>query len=268
MVLINKKDGTIRFCLDYRKLNAITIKDSYPLPHIDDCVSSLGRSKYFTTFDLASGYWQIPMDPDTRHKAAFICHAGLFEPTRMAFGVTGGPQTFQRFMDGTLAGLKWVSCLVYLDDIIIFSDTFENHMKHIDEVFGRLAQAGLTLKPSKCFFCQVKVQYLGSQEAVAPNPKKIEAVIKLPTPNSVAQVHTFLGICCYYRHFIKNYAAIANPLYQLIRQDTEFIWTDVHERAFNLMKTMLTTSPILCHPDFHEMFIVQTDASDEGLGAV
>ena len=160
IVLVPKKDGSLRFCVDYRKLNAIIKKDVYPLPRIDNILDALGQARYFTSLDLASGFWQIEMDPATREKSAFTTHCGLHEFVRMPFGLCNGPATFQRLMQAVLSGLEWRVCFVYLDDILVCTRTFHEHLQHLNLVIERLRQAGLTLKPQKCFFLLKEVHYL------------------------------------------------------------------------------------------------------------
>ena len=271
IVLVKKKDNSVRFCIDYRKLNKITKKDVYPLPRIDDSLNALGRARYFSSFDLASGYWQIPMNPVDQEKTAFVSHHGLFEFSVMPFGLCNAPATFQRFMDNSFGGLKWKSCLIYLDDIIVFSSTFEDHLKDLKEVFIRLQEAGLHLKPSKCFICQKKLIYLGheiSAEGIAPDPKKIKALSEMRIPTDKNQLRTFLGLCSYYRKFIKSCSIITYPLNQLIRDNVKFEWSNECQIAFEAVTATLSSSVILCHPNFDYPFIIQTDASDEGLGAI
>lgn len=271
VVLVTKKDGGIRFCTDYRKINAITKKDVYPLPRIDDALDALHKSKIFSTLDLASGYWQIEMDPKDREKTAFICEQGLFEYNIMPFGLCNAPATFQRLMDAILAGLKWTCCLVYLDDIIIYSESFEDHLKHLSMVFQRLQEAGLNLKASKCHFAKSYINYLGhvvSDQGISPDPKKVEAVKDFPKPKSLREVRSFLGLTSYYRRFIKDYAKIAVPINHLLKADVKFEWTLECQKAFEHLKDLLTKAPILSPPDFTEVFKLQTDASDQGLGAV
>ena len=271
VVLVTKKDGGIRFCTDYRKINAITKKDVYPLPRIDDALDALHKAKIFSTLDLASGYWQIEMDPKDREKTAFICEQGLFEYNVMPFGLCNAPATFQRLMDAILAGLKWTCCLVYLDDIIIYSESFEDHIKHLSMVFQRLEEAGLKLKASKCHFAKNHINYLGhvvTDEGISPDPKKVEAVKDFPQPKFLKEVRSFLGLTSYYRRFIKDYAKIAFPINQLLKKDVKFEWTLKCQKAFEQLKDLLITAPILSSPDFTEVFKLQTDASDEGIGAV
>ena len=188
VILVPKKDGSIRFCVDYRKLNAITVRDVYPLPRIDDSWTVLNTGKVFTSLDLSSGYWQIPMAPEDKHKTAFVTDRGLFEFNVMPFGLTNAPATFQRFMDAVLAGLKWNILLVYLDDIFVFSPTFEEHLIDLRSTFDRLRQARLRLKASKCHLFQKELLYLGhvvSAGGTRPDPNKIRAVVDFPTPTEI-----------------------------------------------------------------------------------
>ena len=271
VVLITKKDGSTRFCIDYRKLNLITTKDVYPLPRIDDSLAALYGSQWFTTLDFTTGYYQVPMHKNSRAKTAFITHGGLYEFNVMPFGLTNAPATFQRFMDIVLAGLKWKSLLVYLDDICIFSRTFDSHLADVQEVFNRIRNAGLKLKPTKCHFFQKEIKYLGhivNADGILPSPDKLKAIADMLTPDSAARVQSFLGLVGYYRKFIPDFAIICNPLYNLTKINTPFIWTEEHENIFLLLKAKLSTHPILAHPDYNLPFSVHTDACDEGLGAV
>ena len=271
VVLVNKKDGNIRFCIDYRKLNQITKKDVYPLPRIDDCLSVLGNAKFFSTFDLVSGYWQIPVNLEDQEKTAFISHAELYEFIKMPFGLTNAPATFQRYMDIALAGLKWTCCLVYLDDIIVFSSTFEEHLVDVEAVFKRLEEHNLGLKASKCHMCRDRLLYLGHQispEGISPNPDKVKAINEMDHPRNRKELRRFLGMCSYYRKFIKNFADIASPLNMLNKDHVEFHWQSDQQEAFEILKCRLISPVLLKHPNFAEPFIIQTDASDEGIGAV
>ena len=271
VVLVRKKDGTLRYCIDYRKLNAVTRKDSYPLPRIDDSLDSLGKAQFFSTLDLASGYWQIGLSDDAKAKSAFCTPGGLYQFKVMPFGLTNAPATFQRLMERVLAGLQWEICLVYIDDVIIYSQTIEDHLRQLRMVFERLSAAGLKLKPKKCNLFRRQVQYLGhivSDKGIQTDPDKIKAVADWSTPRTVKEVRSFLGLCSYYRRFVPEFATIARPLIKLTEKNQDFEWTQEQEEAWDLLKTKLTTSPTLSYPDPDAEFILDTDASDQGIGAV
>lgn len=215
IVLVRKKDGSIRFCVDYRKLNDVTVKDKHPLPRISDMLEALHGAKYFTSLDAASGYWQIPMEVSAIPKTALICSEGLFEWTVMPFGLTNAPATYQRVMNQLLAGLLWKKCLVYPDDVLIYSKSFEAHLRDVKEVMNRLCDAGFLLKAKKCTFAKPKTIFLGHQisaEEVSMDPKKIEKVKSFPRPTNPTEVRAFLGLVGYYRKFIKGFAELAAPL--------------------------------------------------------
>lgn len=273
VVLVPKKDGTTRFCVDYRRLNAVSRKDVYPLPRIEDILSTLGEAKYFTTLDLASGYWQIELEQSSRPKTAFATHQGLFEFTRMPFGLCNAPATFQWLMQVILAGLEWKCCFVYLDDILVASRTFEEHLSHLQEVFRRLREAGLRLKPKKCAILREEVAYLGhtiSQEGIKPDPAKVHKVRTFPVPTDVTTLRQFLGLASYYRKFIQGFAEVASPLHELTKKGSSFCWTSACEEAFQTLKDLLCDAPVLAYPRFGTgaTFVLETDASIRGLGAV
>ena len=249
VVLAPKKDGSLRFCIDYRKLNAVTVRNAYPIPRVDDTLDALGEAKFISTIDLRSGYWQVEMDPDSQAMTAFISHKGLYEFNVMPYGLMNAPATFQRLMDIVLAGLKWQCCLVYIDDVIIYSHTFDQHIKDLTAVFEALRNANLTLKVSKCHFCRNEIKYLGhiiTRNGIKPDPELVSAVKEFPRPQKTKDVQAFLGLTGYYRRFIQNYAKIAKPLLKQIRNiDNErntnphVVWDDQCATAFETLKDKL-----------------------------
>ena len=271
VVLVKKKDGSTRFCVDYRKVNNVTRKDAYPIPRIDDSLDTLAGAKWFTTLDLISGYWQVEVEETDKEKTAFSTPCGLFEFNVMPFGLCNAPATFQRLMELVLAGLQWKSCLVYLDDVIIVGSTFDEHLTHLRAVLNRIRDAGLKLKPAKCNFCCQQVDFLGhvvSASGVQPDLGKVEKVSNWPTPSNKKEVQQFLGLASYYRRFVQNFATIAKPLHRLTEKTARFAWTDQAQHAFDSLKQSLSSAPILAFPDFQKPFILDTDASDTGLGGV
>jgi transposase InsO family protein len=271
VVLSPKKDGKLRFCVDYRRLNKATKRDVYPLPVIDTVLSSMQGMKWFSSLDLAQGFWQVPVEAASREKTAFITTSGLYEFNVMPFGLTNAPATFQRLMDLVLAGIKWKCCLVYMDDIIIFSTSFEQHLLDLREVFERIHGAGLFVKPSKCDWCQNSIKYLGhviSAEGLSPDPDKVAALAEMPAPTTVKQLQSFIGFVNYYRMFVRDFARICVPLYALLRAKVHWQWGARQQAAFEKLKTAIANAVLLIHPDFHLDFILDTDGSQDGLGAV
>ena len=277
VVLVRKKDGTMRFCVDYRGLNALTKPDKFPLPRIDDLLDQLGKSQYFTTLDLASGYWQIRVEERSREKTAFVTHEGLYEFLVMPFGLTNAPAVFQRLIQRVLSGLnpgefkRFVEA--YIDDIIVFSETLPQHLCHLRLVLERLRGAYLKLKTKKCHFIRQEVEYLGhliTPLGLRPNPSHIAAVVDYPVPESITQVRQFLGLTSYYRRFVSHFAKLASPLHQLTKKDVTvvFEWTEECQHGFETLKSKLTEAPILAYPDFELSFVLETDACVAGLGAV
>ena len=271
IVLVTKKDGTVRFCVDYRKLNEVTKKDAYPLPRIDDILDALRGAKYFCTLDLASGYWQVGLLEKDKEKTAFSTHMGLYEFNVMPFGLTNAPATFQRMMDKVLHGYIGKICLCYLDDIVIFGKTFEETLHNLELVLTRLQEANLKVKPKKCDLFHMEIKYLGyivSEEGIRADPEKCDVIMNWPKPKRVGHVRSFLGTASYYRRFIPDFAHIAKPLTNLIGKRTTLDWTPKAEKAMEQLKKTLTSPPVLAFPDFSEPFIVDTDASDVAIGAV
>ena len=199
VVLVKKKDGKPRFCIDFRKLNQITKRDAYPIPRIEDCLSSLGGNSFFSSFDLFSGYWQIAMQEKDKNKTAFIVEGGLYEFNVMPFRLTNATATFQRFMDMVLAGLKWTCLLVYLDDICVFAPTLEQHLERLELTFERFRKFKLKLNPAKCHN-----GHLITKEGIKADPKKLDAIKLMSKPKTLKQLRSFLGFCNYYRKFIKD----------------------------------------------------------------
>lgn len=271
VVLVKKKDGSYRFCVDYRLLNDKTRKDSYPLPRMDDLFSTLAGAKWFSTMDLQSGYWQVEMEERDKEKTAFTTGDGLWQFNVMPFGLCNAPATFERLMDKLFQGMSWQTMLIYLDDIIAYSISFDDHLAVLEQIFNRLRAANLKLNPTKCHFLQKKVKYLGhivSENGLVTDPDKVKAVTEWPIPQNKKNVRSFLGLCSYYRRFIQGFSTLAKPLSELTEENRRFSWNSSCEDAFMKLKTKLTTAPVLAFPTPNEVFILDTDASNVGVGSV
>lgn len=269
VVMVRKGDGSLRFCVDYRRLNDITVKDAYPLPRIDDTLQRLQGAKVFTTIDLASGYWQIPMDEEARKKSAFTTPFGTFEWTVMPFGLTNAPAEFQRAMNETLGDLVFRCCLVYIDDIIIYSKSFGEHEEDVGLVLEALKEFNWKLKLQKCHFFEKTVRFLGhiiSEGTIRPDPDNVEPLRNMDAPKDVKGVMRFLGTTGYYRDFIEQYAQKAEPLVALLRKGTQFEWLGKCQRAFESLRDALLSAPLLRMADMSREFIVKTDASKYAIG--
>lgn len=284
LLLVPKKSSTdekkFRLVIDYRKLNEISVGDSFPMPSITELLDNLGHSHYFSTLDMASGYHQIMVDPEDRHMTAFSAGTNnmlgenlgqQYQFNRLPFGLKNAPATFNRLMRTAMCGLEGVSCLIFLDDILIHSHNLPEHIKKLEQVFDRLTQHNLKLQPEKCKFMQKQVVYLGhliSQSGIKPDPTKVIAVTHFPCPKTQKNIKSFLGLVGYYRKFIFNFAEIAKPLTLLLKKNTDFNWDEKCNLAFETLKSAITSEPILQHPDFSKKFILTTDASGFAISGI
>ena len=287
---MRKKTGEIRLCIDFRALNAVTVRDSFPLPRIEEALQAVKSAMCFTSIDLAQGYLQLAMDEADIHKTAFRAgSSGLYEFTRMPFGLSNVGASFCRLMEMCLGDQQYLTLLFYLDDICIFSSSVDEMLNRIEMVLERLQDFNLKIKPKKSFFFQSKVLFLGhilSKDGISPNPDKIQKVKDWPVPTNAKEVHSFLGLASYYRRFVPQFAKWANPLHDLIRPVAtkksrprirlpplqqnlpKFEWTELHNNSFEKLKLALTSAPILAYPNYSKPFLLETDASLKGLGAV
>ena len=283
IVLVRKKSGALRMCVDYRKSNQKTKCDQYPLPRIEESLEALRGAKYFSKIDLASAYNQVEVHPEDQHKTAFTTPMGLFQYTGMPFGLQNAPATFQRLMQGVFREDILPTLMVYLDDIIVFSSTIEEHLQCLETVFSKLKHHGLKIEPAKCQLFRDRVSYLGhvvSADGVATDPEKTKAVKEWPVPQTVRDVRSFLEFASYYRRFVPKFAQVAGPLHKLVaelgsggsnkttKKQIGVLWTGECQNSFDHLKSLLTSAPVLAYPDYDKPFILETDASNDGLGAV
>jgi hypothetical protein len=269
-LMIRKPDDGIRFCIDYRRLDAVTVKDRYPMPLIDDILDVLGKAKLFSTMDIASGYWNVPMTASSVEKTAFTCKYGLFVWLVMPFGLCNAVPAFERLMEGVLVDLKWRTCLVYLDDCVVFSEDFPTHLVRLRQVLERFRDAGFKLKMKKCRWGRDQVSFLGhvvTPAGILPNPEKVKAVINVQRPHDLHTVRAFLGLTSYFRRYIPGFAGISAPIEHLKVKGAEFSWTDDCEDAFLQLKRRLFEPPILVYPDFSKRFKLYVDSSNLAVGA-
>ena len=258
-------------------MNSWTIKDAYSLPKIEESLDCLNGAIIFTSLDLKAGYWQVEMEENSIPYTAFTVEPlSIYKCVHMPFGLTNAPATFQPLMESCLGDYHLKYCIIYLGDII-FSKTPEEHIARLCEVFQKLDEAGLCLKPNKCEFFKDRLEYLGhvvSSKGIETNPKKIATIVNWPRPKNITQIRSFLGFCNYYRKFIKGYAQVARPLYQLLtgenakKKTNEVEWTEQCEQAFSKLKEICSDTSILAYADYNKHFKVHTDASEQGLGAV
>jgi len=271
VLLVKKKDGSSRLCVDYQQLNKLTIKNKYPLPRIDDLMDQLHGAAVFSKIDLRSGYHQIRVKSDDVQKTAFRSRYGHYEYVVMPFGVTNAPALFMDYMNRIFRPFLDKFVVVFIDDILIYSRTHEEHAKHLRTVLSILREKQLYAKLSKCEFWMTMVQFLGhviSAHVISVDPSKVEAVLKWERPKSATEIRSFVGLAGYYRRFIEGFSRIVAPLTQLTRKDQPFAWTDRCENSFQELKQKLTSAPVLVIPDTSRPFEVYCDASHQGLGCV
>jgi len=269
--LVKKKEGTYRFCVDYRRVNSVSNKDAFPIPDIQDAIDHLRGAKYFATFDLLSGYWQLGLTERAKERSAICTRRDLYQFTRMPFGLAGAPSSFCRLMSIVLRDLLYKVCLCYLDDIIIFARTPEELLERLRTVLNRLKEVGLKLKPSKCALFQTQIHFLGhliSEHGVDPQPDKIKAIQEWPRPRCVKEVCAFYDLASYYRKFVKGFATIAEPLTKLTKKNVRFEWSDEAQTAFDTLKQALQDATSLAYPHPNIPCIVDSEASDVAIGAV
>lgn len=272
ILLIKKDDGRYRFVVDFRQLNKVTTRDAYPLPFVSTTLDKLRDAHYLTTLDIKAAYWQIPLSEASKPLTAFVIpNRGLFQFRRMPMGLHNAPATWQRFIDRVIGVDLEKYVFVYLDDVIICTDTFERHLEILKEVLSRLTKVGLTLNRDKCHFCKPELRYLGyvvGASGLMVDPGKVEAIVKIPPPRNVTEVRRLIGLASWYRRFVPNFSSLIAPLCDLLKKNKKFLWDIACDSAFRSLKECLISAPILSCPNFDLPFIIQTDASDVGLGAV
>ena len=279
IVLVKKKSGALRLCVDYRQLNAKCLKDAFPLPRIDESLEAMDGACIFSSLDLAHGYFQVTMHPDSISKTAFRVPWGLYEFTRMPQGLMNSPSTFQRIMEMIFGDLNLSELVLYLDDVLVYSKTVSEHISRLEKVFKRFSEHGLKLNAAKCKLFQPQVAYLGhvvSKDGVAVDPDKIARIRDWPIPSTQVELRSFLGLASYYRRYVSNFATIAGPLHLLTgktdtsgRKATKTLqWSEEADAALTSLKQALCTAPILTYPRFNRDFVLEVDASLKGLGGM
>ena len=280
VLLVPKSDGSVRFCIDYRALNAVTKKDGYLMPRVDDSLAALNGSRYFTSLDLTAAFNQIPMEEDSKDLTSFSTPDGTFRYNRMPFGLINGPAVFHRFIDNVMSGLKWSVCMVYMDDVLVYSKTFGEHLAALEAVFARIDENGLRFKAKKCYIGVHEVKFLGHvvcRDGIKPDPDKTKAIREMPVPADAAEMRSALGLFGYYRKFCPGFSTVARPLNDAVLKggqrlpkgpDGKVKWTEGQMSAFESLRKTLIAGPVLAHPDWDKPFVVQTDWCKQGIGAV
>ena len=268
-LLVPKPDNAYRFCTDFRTVNSFTKTDSFPIPRCDDCIDKIGKAKFVTKIDLLKGYWQIPLTERAKEVSAFVTPDGLYQYKVMAFGMKNAPATFQRLVNSLIADIE--DCEGYIDDIIVYSETWEQHVQQLEKLFQKLSKAQLTVNLMKSDFCHATVQYLGhvvGQGQTKPVMAKVEAIVEFPAPTNKRELMRFLGMAGYYRKYCPNFSTVANPMTELLKKGIKFEWSLDCQKAFDKIKAILISSPVLATPNFTKQFKLIVDASDIGAGAI
>ena len=271
LIIAKKKNNDIRICVDWRSLNSLTVKDAHPLPHLQQALDCLAGCSWFSTIDMRQGFLQVEINEADRQKTAFYTPNGLMQFRKMGFGMCNAPATYQRMMELIMSGLSWEEVVAYVDDLIIFSKTFDEHLKSIERVLARLRSSNLKLNPGKSFFAYRSVTYLGhevSATGISPAKEKVRAILEMADPQSVEDVRRVIGMLGFYRRFVPSFATIAQPLHQLTQKSATFSWNEEHAAALKQLKKSLTQAPVLRLPDFRKELVVSCDSSATAIGGV
>ena len=271
LCLVRTKDGKVRSCIDYRAVNKVTQTDNFPIPRTRDCLDAVAGAKLFSTFDVTSSYHQIPVREEDIPKTAFITKYGLYEHVTMPMRMKNSSATFQRCMEASLLGLTRVSCIVYLDDIVVYANTFQEHVERVDMVLDRIEMAGLKLKPDKCHLFRKEVHFLGhiiSGQGVRPRPENVAKVLHFAAPETVTQARALVGMGSYYRRHIKNYSGMMKPIINLTKKGKKFEWSEQCNEALKMLKEALVSPPIMAYPLDTGEYILDCDSSDYAIGGV
>ena len=268
-VLLPKPDGTFRFCTDYRKVNLLTMTDSFPLPRIEDCINRIGNSKYVTKMDLLKGYWQVPLTDRAKQLSAFVTPDGLYQYQVMPFGMKNAPATFQRMINKLVGRME--GCEAYIDDVVVYSDSWEDHLICLRRVLTKFAEVNLTVNLAKSEFGHAEVTFLGHVVGsgwVKPLCAKIQSILEYPPPSNRRELMRFLGMAGYYQRFCQNFSVITAPLTNLLKKGQEYVWSTSCQNAFTRVKSVLTSVPVMLVPNFQKQFMLMVDASGVGAGTV